>query len=47
MSKRTRNLIIIAGALVLLVIVAVVAARRKHADVAEVRLQNSATRHLP
>jgi HlyD family secretion protein len=39
MSKRTRNLIIIAGALVLLVIVTVVATRGKHADVAEVRLQ--------
>ena len=39
MSKRTRNLIIIAGALALLVVVAVVASRGKHADVAEVRLQ--------
>jgi RND family efflux transporter MFP subunit len=39
MSKRTRNLIIIAGALALLVIVAVVASRGKHSDVAEVRLQ--------
>ncbi len=39
MSKRTRNLIIIAGALALLVIVAVFASRGKHADVAEVRLQ--------
>jgi RND family efflux transporter MFP subunit len=39
MSKRTRNLIILAGALVLLVIVAVVASRNQHAAATEARLQ--------
>jgi len=42
MSKRTRNLIIILGALALLVVVAVFASRNKHADVTEVRLKKLA-----
>jgi RND family efflux transporter MFP subunit len=39
MSKRTRNLIIIGGALALLVVVAVIASKSKHTEATEARLQ--------
>jgi RND family efflux transporter MFP subunit len=42
MSKRTRNIVIILGALALLIVVAIVASRGKHADVAEVRIEKLA-----